>query len=185
LGGYFGITADQAPDFLVHNGQFIGQFINPTENPISLLILALSFGIIQMQTGSLIQFFSIFQQGRIKDAISGPGLWFLFICTVILAATLEQTGLNAEFVKYLVIGFGMAFILAQGKNPLVGAYVLYDKISGFLSNFLSYARLMALAIATGVVANTMNQIAITFYDMIPVPIIGLLVAVAFILFGHS
>ena len=185
LGGYFGMTAEQAPAFLTYNGKFIGQFINPIGEPIKLLTVALIFGGIQLQTGTLIQFFNDLNHGRIKDAIAGPGLWFVFVCAIVLFAMTEQLGLNPDVTKYTLIASAVIFILAQGKNPLLGIYVLYDKISGFLSNFLSYARLMALAIATGVVASTMNQIALTFYDMIPVHFVGVLVAVLFIIFGHS
>ena len=48
------------------------------------------------------------------------------------------------------------------KNPALrlalGAYDLYN-ITGWLSDVLSYSRLLALGLATGVIASVVNQMA--------------------------
>ena len=53
----------------------------------------------------------------------------------------------------------------DNKNPVLrialGAYDLYN-VTGWLSDVLSYSRLLALGLATGVIASVINQMASMF-----------------------
>ena len=71
-------------------------------------------------------------------------------------------------------GCGGKFLLMSGrdkKNPALrlalGAYDLYN-ITGWLSDVLSYSRLLALGLATGVIASVINQMG----SMLPNNIAG-------------
>ena len=65
--------------------------------------------------------------------------------------------------KGLAIAGAVGILLMSGrdnKNPVLrialGAYDLYN-ITGWLSDVLSYSRLLALGLATGVIASVVNQ----------------------------
>ena len=62
-----------------------------------------------------------------------------------------------------------------------GFYGVMD-VFGYLGNILSYARLLALCLATGGIAMTVNILAELCYDMIP--FIGIVLAVIVFIFGH-
>ena len=62
-----------------------------------------------------------------------------------------------------------------------GAYGIMD-IFGFMGDVLSYARLLALCLATGGIAMTVNILTNMIHDM--VPFIGIILAVIIFIFGH-
>ena len=70
------------------------------------------------------------------------------------------------------------------KNPLLrlalGAYDLYN-VSGWLSDVLSYSRLLALGLATGVIASVINQMG----SMLPNNVIGVIAFVVIFIAGHT
>lgn len=53
---------------------------------------------------------------------------------------------------------------------------------GYLSDVLSYSRLLALGLATGIIAMVINLIAVLFRDMIPY--VGWAVAILILIGGH-
>ena len=65
---------------------------------------------------------------------------------------------------------GILFMSGRDKkNPFLrlalGAYDLYN-ITGWVSDILSYSRLLALGLATGVIASVMNQMGSMLGDSI-------------------
>ena len=87
---------------------------------------------------------------------------------------------------------GMAIVGALGilvmsardkKNPLLrlalGAYDLYN-ITGWVSDVLSYSRLLALGLATGVIASVINQMG----SMVGNNVFGVIVFILVFCFGH-
>jgi V/A-type H+/Na+-transporting ATPase subunit I len=192
LGGYFGVDPALAPGFLLNEaGEFRGQVLNPTQEPIQLLSLALGLGLFHLLLGVLIRFATELKNKNYVTAFADSGVWFLFLCSILILAGHSWVGVSMEVALWGVYAMGLILILTQGRAQknwilkiLLGVYALYDGITSYLSNFLSYARLMALAIATGVVALVMNTIALMLYEMIPSPIVGALVAVFILLFGH-
>ena len=82
-------------------------------------------------------------------------------------------------------------MLAQGrsgqnlfKKLVRGLLSLYGLI-GYLSDILSYSRLLALGLATGIVALVVNLIAGIIYNLIPIPIINTFFFVLVLIVGHS
>jgi len=98
-------------------------------------------------------------------------------------------GLGASaYLFYGLLGYwGGALLFFSDRNTLnpvkrigKGLFTLYG-VTSILGDVLSYARLLALGIATGVIAGTVNILA----DMVKqVPIIGIVVFVPVLIFGH-
>ena len=78
----------------------------------------------------------------------------------------------------------LIFAGRESKNPvkrlLKGAYGLYGATS-YLSDILSYSRLLALGLATGVIAQVFNQIGSMFGSNI----IGLILFAIVFIIGHT
>ena len=66
------------------------------------------------------------------------------------------------------------------KRLLLGAYSLYDTTS-WLSDLLSYSRLLALGLATGVIAQVINTMA----AMMGKSIVGVIFFIVVFLIGHT
>lgn len=194
FGGYFGLTPDQAPSFMVENGSFKGQLINATEGngPLTFLMLALVLGIVQILFGKLVDGWWKIKQKQYLDALLDSFLWIYFLCAI-MAFGLAKTGtlIPAEYgdlTKWLVLGGVVAMVLTQGRKQKsifakfgIGVLSLYGLV-GYLGDILSYSRIMALGLGTGIIAFAMNTIAGLAYELIPY--VGIVFAVIVIILGH-
>lgn len=181
--------------------------LDPLKEPTKLLGLALSFGIIQVWFGNIVAALGNIKNRRYWDIILDqiPILTLLFGLTglgLIFLKLLGQTQLN--LFKYAVLISTIALILTQGRSEIgigaklfYGAYNLYSAFSGYLSDILSYSRLWALGLVTGVMAVTINLIAVQFSQIIPsvIPfldkisfikiLISAIVLITIFVFGHA
>lgn len=202
VGGYFGMTAEQAPTFLLNSSYlagvegslpFKGQFLDPMtgSGPITFLIFAIGLGMIQLLTGIFLDFVKRMKNKEYLDAFCDPLAWFFFLVVLCGFSVADIVGLPKELFKNLsLLGAGI-LVITQGRSqknwflkPISGVLGLYN-ITGYVSDLLSYSRIMALGLSTGVIGFAMNLTAGILGGMMPHPIVGFLVAVVFLLFGHG
>ncbi|MDI3481489.1 MAG: V/A-type H+/Na+-transporting ATPase subunit [Tepidanaerobacteraceae bacterium] len=157
-------------------------WINPLENPMAILVLSFAFGVIQIYTGLLLSAYKNIRAGRPADAFMDQGLWIVFLSGLIMLA-FPQFGAVA---KYVALAGALGLLLTQGrtqKNPLMkflsGLLSLYG-VTGYLSDVLSYSRLLALGLATGVIAVVINTMA----RLVGVNAIGFIIMVIIMIGGH-
>ena len=199
FGGYFGDVVD------VVSRTFLGKTVTvpalwfvPLNNPMRLLVYSMAFGVVHLFVGHGIKGYELLKEGRVLDFFCDVVLWYIFLIGLILMlipsdifASIAQTqivfppALNMLAKAMAIIGV-IGLVLMSGranKNPLLrialGAYDVYN-ITGWLSDVLSYSRLLALGLATGVIASVINQMGSMFGKGI-VGIIGF--AIVFVV-GH-
>ena len=153
-------------------GTTIGQLglYDPIKDPMPLLILSFIFGIIHLFTAMGINFYNLTRHGKLKDAIYDVGFWYLFLIGLILLIPIAPLGTPGVFQTgaVMAIAGALGLILTQGRSNsnffariFGGLSSLYD-VTSYLSDVLSYSRLLALGLATGVIAmvvNTMGSMA--------------------------
>ena len=118
------------------------------------------------------------------------GLIFLLMSTDMFAniAQMEKLGGPVGTIASIAAAIGAIGILFTGgresRNPvkrlLKGAYSLYN-VTGYLGDILSYSRLLALGLATGVIAEVINSMAV----MGGGGVVGLVVFTLVFLVGHT
>lgn len=198
FGGWFGMTPDQAPGFLTYlndTGElaFKWQIINPTEGtgPLTFLILAAVLGYAQVLFGIIIDGVWKIKSGRIADALMDSFLWLYFLIIMGLFA-LSKTGVflgdHAQIITYLVYAGVIGLILTQGRKQknivlkfLTGVLSLYGLV-GYFADILSYSRLMALGLGTGIIGFAFNTIGGLVAS---IPFVGIIFAIIVILIGHA
>ena len=137
-------------------------WFNPIEDPTKLLIWSLIFGVIHIFLGMGIKASMLIREGKWFDAICDIFSWYL----VILGAALWLGGssISQALVKpgmYMAIVGAAVLLFTGGRHKkgfgkvIGGLSSLYD-ITSYLSDILSYARLLALGLATGVIAQVVN-----------------------------
>lgn len=178
FGGYFGNAIP------VISETFFGKKMNipplwfePLNEPMKMLIYCLGFGIIHLFTGLALKGYLALKEKDYETFIYDVILWYVFLIGLLMLlipssifASLAGTQITfptwlTALSKIMALG-GMIGILLMGgrrsKNPfkrlLLGAYSLYDTTS-WLSDLLSYSRLLALGLATGVIAQVINTMA--------------------------
>jgi len=146
--------------------------LDPLKEPTKLLGIALSFGIVQVWFGNIIAGIGNMKNKRYPDIVLDqvPMLLLLFGLTGWGLIFLKILGARyISLFKYATISASLMLILTQGRAEkgigaklFYGVYNLYNALSGYLSDILSYSRLWALGLVTGVMATTINLISIQF-----------------------
>lgn len=181
-GGWFGnaidIASEASPLFLPLK-KFKDSLImlDPMKEPTKLLTIALSMGIFQIWFGNIVAGIGNFKNKRYIDIFLDqvPMLTFLFGLTGIGLGFLRVIDAkNTLIFNYAALIGAIILVLTQGRREkgigaklFYGFYNLYSALSGYLSDILSYSRLWALGLVTGVMANTINMISVQFSQIFP------------------
>ena len=149
---FMGLTVDQLPAWIQNFSN--GFVMNPLNQPMTVLIVAVVIGVIQLLFGQLVHIYMGFRDGCALDYILDVVPWW------ILFGGIAGTFFTGS-ILWLIIGV-LVMILTQGRHSptLFGKFFgglksLYD-ITSWLSDVLSYCRLMALMLATSVIASVVN-----------------------------
>lgn len=153
---------------------------NPVNNTIQVMIGSMALGVIQVFTGMAISMVEKFKRGEVLDAISNELAWYC----ILIGAALTIAGPMAAPVlgtvgKVLLFG-GLGLLLvgnliqAKGLGGLVGfGGAIYNGVSGYFSDILSYLRLMALMMAGAIIAQVFNTLGAVF-GLVPFIIVALI-----------
>lgn len=142
--------------------------IDPLKDVMPLMGLALLFGIIHIYVGMFMKLIQLIKEKKVLDAIFDVVLWYLLLTGVFLLVipiVAGDIGIWSEIGKYLAIVGAIGLVLTGGRHEkniikkiIKGITGLYD-ITGYFSDVLSYSRLMALCLSTGVIAQVVNLLA--------------------------
>ncbi len=176
-------------------------WFNPLSDPIKMLTFCFAVGLIHLFTGLGILMYQDIKNGHVLDAIYDGLFWYMFVggCVLLLLCLPMITGmlglsftLGATVKKVSIwitlIGFvGVVLFSGResrnwGKRLAKGLYGAYG-ITGYLSDVLSYSRLLALGLATSVISSVFNTMAGMVGGALPIAIGVVLYAVIFII-GH-
>ncbi len=152
--------------------------VNAFVVPQNILIWALIVGVIYTIIGLIVGTIDNVRMGQIKEALGEQVVWLILFVAVALIAV----GYMALGSLVLYSGIGLAVVALGMLVYFNGALGIMD-VSGFLGTILSYARLLALCLATGGIATTVNILANLMGDILG-GIIGIIAVVIVSLLGH-
>ena len=179
-GGFFG-------DALAQLGKILGKpegwgelwyLFSPMTDSMTVLIGAMVLGFIHLNTGMVISVVEKVKKGDAASAVWEEGsLWVIFIGAALMVFDIGSIG---GVPVVLVLGCVMLFYGgsrgAKGFGKIASVFgTLYNTVTGWFGDILSYSRLMALMLAGSVIAtvfNTIGGIANSLWLFIPVFIIG-------------
>ncbi len=151
------------------------------KHPDTILLIAIGIGFLYTNVAFIIGAIDNLRYGNTKEAIGSQLCWFVFEIGIVLLA-----------LGYMMPAIGMIGMILGGILILAtigmlvyanGAYGIMD-IFSYMGDILSYARLLALCLATGGIAMTVNILAQMINNMVPIPVVGILLAVFIFVFGH-
>lgn len=178
FGGYFGMTYEQLPWFVnPETGRFYGQVFNPVDDLVPY-IMAFTYGlaIVHLFVGVFLSGVNRWKSGKKQDAVLvTTSLILLLICIPLLLF------LPPSFATPLTVASCLFSCVLVWK---IGLFGFINEMLSWLSNVLSYSRLFALGLATGIIALAFNSIALILAGMMPI-VLGIPVAILIILFGHA
>lgn len=169
LGGWFGFPVRRL------------MVLDPLQDPLSFLILALVLGFVQVWFGTLLNMINGLKNKLYLESIFAQGGWLLLLPSLVLYL---QTKQSIWGIFSLLGAAGIIFFASPSRNPFArffgGLYSLYG-ISRYLADVLSYSRLLALGLATSVIAMVVNTLCQT---ALGIPWIGWLLAALIFVGGH-
>lgn len=150
-------------------------WFSPLEEPMRMLMFSLAVGVVHLFSGLAAKLYALLKARQFKDALYDVVFWYLLVgggIVFLLSTSVFIEIAQLDFILPSAVGtagavaagIGAVGIVLTGgresKNPvkrlLKGAYALYN-VTGYLSDILSYSRLLALGLATGVIASVVNQ----------------------------
>lgn len=176
FGGYFGDAVTViAKTFFNKDIEIPALWFVPLKDPMRLLMYSMLFGLIHLFTGLGLKGYMYLRDKNVKGFVCDVLSWFMLLIGLLLilmqssiyaslAGNALVLGSVASMAAKVMAAVGALIILFTagrsskniGKRLAKGAYSLYD-ITSWLSDLLSYSRLLALGLATGVIAQVINQ----------------------------
>lgn len=199
-GSYLGPLTEDNPltALLVPIGAEKLIILDSMNNPIPLLVLALIIGLIHLNMGLILAVVQNIRRRAYEDILLSQVSWFFlqYAGVVVFGAFFGWFSFPVyiKYPSYICGIIGLAFIFlqkgeedAEGNRKRKGPLGFFD-LTGFIGNWLSYARILALGLATAGIAMTVNIIASLIKSMfsgIGVPICAsiLLVGIALLAVG--
>ncbi|AEK73201.1 V-type ATP synthase subunit I [Thermococcus sp. 4557] len=182
FGSYFGNALDLA-------GFTVPRVWDTFQDALVVLQLALAIGIAHLFLGYTLGFVVKFKNGDRKGAVLDQLSWMLIILGIV-TLVLGTNSPSAGMVGKALFGIGLV-LFAIGEivnNGGLAVLLIISDFFGFVGSWLSYARLMALALATAGIAMVINILVQMVWGVSvgPVPIgivIGLILFVGGQLFS--
>lgn len=190
-GGWFSINLDALPEGFVKSFLLSIKLIDPLKQPIVLLGIIFGFGIVQLSYAWIVRGIYHWKKGEKAIAIMDDFSWtalILFICLSLSSSKGLFLPVYAPFFKMLMYAGFLFMVVTQGRTSkniflriATGAFSITGLIA-FVSDTLSYSRLLALGLATGIIGLVVNLIASMVHEGIPV--VGVVLAGVVLLVGH-
>jgi len=156
--------------------------VNPLNDPLSILSLALIFGLIHLNVGVFLGIYQEFKRKNYKSMMTEKFCWIpLQLGGGMLIGYFILDWYLPTFLFYIagimvVVGLILLFIAS-------GPVGFFD-ITGYVGDWLSYARLLALGLATAGMALAFNVVSGLLNDMIPIQIIGMIIMIILLVILH-
>lgn len=182
-------------------GSFFGfdapwpKLLNPIYDPMPMLIVSIGIGILHILCGLVLKFILALRKKDILGALAESLSWILILSGLaVYAITIANLFGNSanQILTYIALGFigvGVLLIIlfnGREKSSILGKAMsaftgLYNS-TAYLSDILSYSRILALALSSGVIAMTFNILGGMVFNSIPV--IGVVLGLLVYIVGH-
>ena len=155
-GGFFGDFLTQVVLLTTGKEFALPALFTPLNDTLMILVGAMALGLVHIITGMAISFVIKLKRGQYLDALFEEVTWWVVFAGIALMVL---------GVTNIVLYAGIALVLlgpiitGQGFGRIMGIFgSLYNHITGYFGDILSYARLMALMLAGSVIAQVFNTL---------------------------
>lgn len=175
-------------------GSYFGEELFPPllfssmNEPIKMLIFTMVVGALHIILALITSAYYKIKAGNVWDGILDSIPWILTIVGIgfLFIPSFDKVG-----IVLIAVGMGTVLFTGGRAKPTVfgkitgGLLALYD-ITSYMSDILSYSRILALGLATGVVGMVMNMLAKMLFSAFsgPAVIIGAVGAGVIYIVGH-
>lgn len=210
VGSFFGISRTPASgaifDYVSAFFDKLGIFpvwLDPMTDSMEMLALCMGLGVLHLVSGYLINAAECFKKGDWQSAVFDQISWVLILLGLVigfLPNIASMAGMTVNMPASVtgpaqicaLVGAGLILIFKGRKSPkffgkITGGLGELYNITGVLSDILSYARLFALGIATGVIGQVFNTLCAMLMQgkSLPMQILGGLLSIVLLILLHT
>lgn len=172
-GGFFGDFLTQLVAIVSPGTVFaLPKLFDPLDDLTMILIGSMALGMVQIVTGMAISLIEKCKRKKFLDAFFEEITWWIVFVGIALLAL--GKGAAVLYVGCALVLFG-PIVQGKGWGKLTGVFgLLYNHVTGYFGDILSYTRLMALMLAGSVIAQVFNMLAAMPGNVIAFIIISML-----------
>ena len=161
------------------------------EIPLQTMVFTIGIGIVHMFCGYIALAVKNIRQKKVFAAIFDQGFWMLLIIgLVMLAGPMAIPGDTGVLIgtigKWTALGSAAVLVLTQGRSSkglfgkLGGGLGSLYNVFGFVGDALSYTRLFALSLSSGIIAWVFNMLS----GLAGTGFLGIIFMIIVLLIGH-
>ena len=162
--------------------------LDTQKDALTIMILSIGLGLVHVLVGMGCKFYVCLKEKDYAAAFFDTGLWMtMLVGFAILAAGIAAGQTLIYIGAGIAIDSAAGLILTQGRGKknifarLIGGVAsLYD-ITSYISDLLSYSRLLALGLTTGVMAQVFNMLS----TLMGTNVFGIIFMIVIFLVGHA
>lgn len=172
-GGFFGDFLTQLVAIVSPGTIFaLPKLFDPLDDLTMILIGSMALGMVQIVTGMAISLIEKCKRKKFLDAFFEEITWWIVFIGIALLAL--GKGAAVLYVGCALVLLG-PIVQGKGWGKLTGVFgSLYNHVTGYFGDILSYTRLMALMLAGSVIAQVFNMLAAMPGNVIAFIIISML-----------
>ena len=157
-GGFFGDFLTQLVAIVSPGTVFaLPKLFDPLDDLTMILIGSMALGMVQIVTGMAISLIEKCKRKKFLDAFFEEITWWIVFIGIALLAL--GKGAAVLYVGCALVLLG-PIVQGKGWGKLTGVFgSLYNHVTGYFGDILSYTRLMALMLAGSVIAQVFNMLA--------------------------
>ena len=157
-GGFFGDFLTQLVALVSPGTVFaLPKLFDPVDDIMAILVGSLALGLMQIVTGMAISLIEKCRRGKFLDALFEEVTWWIVFAGIALLALGRGTAVLYLGCVLVVLG---PIVQGTGWGKLTGVIAsVYNHVTGYFGDILSYSRLMALMLAGSVIAQVFNMLA--------------------------
>lgn len=192
-GSYFGVSEIGGTSLIL--------WFNPQSEPIIMLVLTMIIGVVHLSFGLIMKAVMCAKQGHFWAGIFDNVSWVIIMIGLSLALSdfignLMPHGFFSNnpvvippiitTIGYIVLGVGAVIVLftagreKKGVGKVTGGLLGLYGVTSYISDILSYSRILALAMSGAIIAYVMNFLA----GMVQNGVIGWILSLVIYLIGH-
>ena len=172
-GGFFGDFLTQLVAIVSPGTVFaLPKLFDPLDDLTMILIGSMALGMVQIVTGMAISLIEKCKRKKFLDAFFEEITWWIVFIGIALLAL--GKGAAVLYVGCALVLLG-PIVQGKGWGKLTGVFgSLYNHVTGYFGDILSYTRLMALMLVGSVIAQVFNMLAAMPGNVIAFIIISML-----------
>ena len=171
-GGFFGDFLTQLVAIVSPGAVFtLPKLFDPLDDLTMILIGSMALGVVQIITGMAISLIEKCKRKKFLDAFFEEITWWI----VFIGIALLALGKGAAVLVGCALVLLGPIVQNKGWGKLTGVFgSVYNHVTGYFGDILSYTRLMALMLAGSVIAQVFNMLAAMPGNVIAFLIISML-----------